>query len=191
MTIKEMSNKFKVAGSNMKTRSLADVVSGGSAEDFVQVGLVAKIVPASTTGYYNERFGKNAVTVIMERHDIDENGKLVEVENPQAVQVPLSVFDRVAAPYIQETNNGVTTVTRDKGADTVRATGSVIKDWKSARHAEEFMKKFMGSTIHFISATAVNVRAWDNQAQAWSTSELREQKVYQIDWVERVENKLD
>lgn len=178
MTLNEMSAKFGVKAGGMKTRPLSEVVSGGSAEDFISEGTIVKIVPESKKGYYNENFSKNAVTVIMERCEIVD-GKLEPTG--EAVQVPLSAFDRTAAPYKQEADGKVV---RDRNSETVRATGTVIPDWKRAENAEKFMEAHMGKALKFVSAEAVPVRAWDRANNAWSTTELREQNVYTIDWVE-------
>ena len=179
MTLNEMSAKFGVKAGGMKTRPLSEVVSGGSAEDFISEGTIVKIVPESKKGYYNENFSKNAVTVIMERCELDKDGK--PVGTGEAVQVPLSAFDRTAAPYKQEKDGKVV---RDRDSETVRATGTVIPDWKRAENAEKFMEAHMGKALKFVSATKVNVRAWDRANNAWSTTETREQNVYTIDWVE-------
>lgn len=178
MTLNEMSAKFGVKAGVMKTRNLSEVVSGGSAEDFISEGTIVKIVPESKKGYYNENFSKNAVSVIMERCEIVD-GKLTPTG--EAVQVPLSAFDRTAAPYKQEADGKVV---RDRESETVRATGTVIPDWKRAENAEKFMEVHMGKALQFVAATKVNVRAWDRANNAWSTTELREQNVYTIDWVE-------
>lgn len=179
MTINEMSEKFKNTKGNMKQRQLDTVVSGGSAEDFIAVGTHAKIVEASKTGYYNENFSKNAVSVIMERCERDKEGKLVETG--EAVQVPLGVFDRVAAPYKKEADG---TIVRDRDSETKRAEGTVIPDWKRAANAKQFMEDNMGKVLHFASAEAVPVRAWDRANNTFSTTELRDQNVYTINWAE-------
>lgn len=173
-----MNSKFKTANGNMAVRELDTVVSGGSAEDFVADGTIARIVKESTVGYYDERLSKNAVSVIMERCDI-QDGKIVPTG--EAVQVPLGMFDRIATPYKKEADG---TVVREKGKDSVRATGTVVADWKKAENAKAFMNANMGKVIKFAVAATVNVRAWDSTANAPSKTELREQKVYQIDWAE-------
>ena len=178
MTINEMSKKFATAKGNMKQRKLDEVVSGGSAEDFIAVGTYAKIVEESKTGYYNENFSKNAVSVIMERCEL-KDGKLVGTD--EAVQVPLGVFDRIAAPYKKEADG---TIVRDRDHETLRAEGNVIPDWKRAANAKQFMEDNMGKVLHFAEAQAVPVRAWDRANNTFSTTELRDQNVYTINWAE-------
>lgn len=178
MTINEMSKKFATAKGNMKQRKLDEVVSGGSAEDFIAVGTYAKIVAESTTGYYNENFSKNAVSVIMERCEL-KDGKLVGTG--EAVQVPLGVFDRVAAPYKKEADGAIV---RDRDHETLRAEGTVIPDWKRAANAKQFMEDNMGKVIYFADVQAVPVRAWDRANNTFSTTELRDQNVYTINWAE-------
>jgi hypothetical protein len=179
MTINEMSKKFKNTKGNMKQRQLDTVVSGGSADDLIAVGTYAKIVEDSKVGYVNESFSKNAVSVIMERCELDKDGKLVSTG--EAVQVPLGVFDRVAAPYKKEADGAIV---RDRDHDTLRAEGTVIPDWKRAANAKQFMEDNMGKVLHFASAEAVPVRAWDRANNTFSTTELRDQNVYTINWAE-------
>lgn len=178
MTINEMSEKFKNTKGNMKQRQLDTVVSGGSADDLIATGTYAKIVEDSKVGYVNESFSKNAVSVIMERCEL-KDGKLVETG--EAVQVPLGVFDRVAAPYKKEADG---TIVRDRDSETKRATGKVVEDWKRAAHAKAFMEAHMGKVLHFASAEPVPVRAWDRANNTFSTTELRDQNVYTINWAE-------
>jgi hypothetical protein len=178
MTIKEMSEKFATKGGNVSTRPLNEVTSGGSAEDFVSDGTVVKIVEASKTGYYDTRFGKNAVSVIMTRCGKDDNGNWVELD--EAVQIPLSMFDRVAAPHFKEADG---TVVRDKNKDLVRATGTAVNTWKRAANAAAFIEDNLGKMIKFDLIETVIVRAWDRTANALSKTETREQKVYKAEWV--------
>lgn len=178
MTIKEMSGKFTTANGNMLIRDLGSVVSGGSADDFVANGTIARIIEESKTGYYDERFSKNAVVVIMERCEL-KDGKIHGLG--EAVQVPLGMFDRAATPYKQE---GDGKVVREEGKETVRATGSAVIDWKKAPNAKAFMEAHIGRAIKFTEDAIVKVRAWDRATQAFSTTELRDQKVYKIEWVD-------
>lgn len=178
MTVTEMSSKFKTANGSMAVRSLDEVVSGGSAEDFVQDGTIAKIIEQSKVGYYDERFGKNAVVVIMEQCKLKDDNTLEPLG--EAVQVPLSMFDRTAAPYKKEADGSVA---RDKGKETQRATGSAVADWKKAENAKAFMEANQGKAIKFTVNATVNVRAWDRAANAFSNTELREQKVYKCEWL--------
>lgn len=178
MTVTEMSTKFKTVNGSMAVRTLDSVVSGGSAEDFVQDGTIAKIIAESQVGYYDERFGKNAVVVIMEQCKLKDDGTIEPLG--EAVQVPLSMFDRTAAPYKKEADG---TVARDKGKDTQRASGTAVADWKKAENAKAFMEANLGRAIKFTVAATVNVRAWDRAANAFSNTELREQKVYKCEWL--------
>lgn len=179
MTIQEMSGKFKTPNGTMAVRELDGVVSGGSAEDFVADGTIARIIEESKVGYYDERISKNAVSVIMEKCTIDDKGKVVPTG--EAVQVPLGMFDRIATPYKKEADG---TVIRDAGKESVRAAGTTVADWKKAPNAKAFMTANVGKAIKFEVAATVNVRAWDRAANALSKTELREQKVYSINWVE-------
>lgn len=178
MTIQEMASKFKTVGGNIATRDLSNVVSGGSSEDFVADGVIAKIIEESKQGFYDKRFGENAVNVIMERCEIKDGAV---VGTGEAVQIPLSMFDRVAAPHIKE-NDG--TVVRDKNRELVRATGSTVDAWKRAANAGKFIAENLGKAIKFTVIDTVTVRAWDRVANALSKTETREQKVYNADWVE-------
>ena len=182
MTVTEMTGKFRTANGSMAVRSLDEVVSGGSAEDFVQDGTIAKIIEASKVGYYDERFGKNAVVVVMEQCIAKEDGTIEGTG--EAVQVSLSMFDRTAAPYKKELDGSVV---RDKGKETQRASGSAVVDWKKAQNAKAFMEANQGKAIKFTVDATVNVRAWDRNANdgkgGFSTTELREQKVYKCEWV--------
>lgn len=178
MTIQEMASKFKTVGGSMATRDLANVVSGGSAEDFVADGVIAKIIEDSKVGFYDKRFGENAVNVIMERCEL-KDGQVVDTG--EAVQIPLGMFDRIAAPHIKEADG---TVVRDKNKELVRATGTVVDSWKRAANAAKFIAENMGRAIKFTVIDTVTVRAWDRAANALSKTETREQKVYNSSWVE-------
>jgi hypothetical protein len=98
----------------------------------------------------------------------------------EAVQVYLSMFDRVAAPYTIDAEGEVV---RDKSKDIVRAEGSVVADWKRAANAEAFMTANKDKAMKFELLETVDVRAWDSAAKAFSTTRTREQKVYKINWV--------
>lgn len=178
MTIGEMLAKNSVADGNIATRSLKNVVSGGNAEDFVQDGTICRIIEQSTKGFYNKRFGENAVFVVMERCELDAQGKINSTG--EAVQVNLSMFDRVAAPYTKEADGKVI---RDKNKETVRATGSMVDAWKRAENAEKFMQDNKDKTFKVSLLDTVTVRAWDNALRKFSDTETREQKVYKCEWV--------
>lgn len=179
MTIGEMIAKNQVADGNIATRSLKNVVSGGNAEDFVQDGTICRIIEQSTKGFYNKRFGENAVFVIMERCELDAQGKINGTG--EAVQVNLSMFDRVAAPYTKEADGKVV---RDKNKETVRALGTMVDSWKRAENAEKFMQDNKDKTFKVSLLDTVTVRAWDNALKKFSDTETREQKVYKCEWVE-------
>ena len=91
MTIQEMSGKFKTPNGTMGVRELDTVVSGGSAEDFVADGTIARIIEESKVGYYDERVSKNAVSVIMEKCEI-QDGKLVGAVTHVFVSDPTKGF---------------------------------------------------------------------------------------------------
>lgn len=178
MTIGEMIAKNSNAGGNVATRSLKNVVAGGSADDFISDGALVKIIEDSTKGFYDKRFGENAVFVVMEACGIDEaTGAITGTGN--AVQVNLSMFDRVAAPYVKTADGKVE---RDTNEETVRACGDVVNAWKSAANAEEFMKKYKDKVFKATLLKEVQVRAWDRAAGKWSETELRPQKVYKCEW---------
>lgn len=179
MKIEVMSAKMGQAGGNIASRTLEGVISGGTAEDVVSNGTVCKIVEASKTGYYDKRMGERVVFVIMQRMDEDAEGKLVDTED--GVQVYLGMFDRIAVPYLKEADG---TVVRDKNGITERASGTVVNDWKNAKNAAEFIANNMGKCMKFSLDKTVPVRAWDRVANELSKTELREQNVYKVDWVE-------
>lgn len=178
MTIGEMIAKNQVADGNIATRSLKNVVSGGNAEDFVQDGSICKIIEQSVKGFYNKRFGENAVFVVMERCELDAQGQVNGTG--EAVQVNLSMFDRVAAPYTKEADGKVI---RDKNKETVRAMGSMVDAWKRAENAEKFMMDNKDKTFKVTLLDTVTVRAWDNALKKFSETDTREQKVYKCEWV--------
>lgn len=169
--------KSSVKGGRIANKSLSKVTSGSSENDFVTDGLVAKIVEASNKGYYDTNMSENALYVIMEVCTI-KDGKTTPTG--EAVQVYLSMFDRVAAPYTIDAEGEVV---RDKSKDIVRAEGSVVADWKRAANAEAFMTANKDKAMKFELLETVDVRAWDNAAKAFSTTRTREQKVYKINWV--------
>lgn len=170
--------KNQVADGNIATRSLKNVVSGGNAEDFVQDGSICKIIEQSVKGFYNKRFGENAVFVVMERCELDAQGQVNGTG--EAVQVNLSMFDRVAAPYTKEADGKVI---RDKNKETVRAMGSMVDSWKRAENAEKFMQDNKDKTFKVSLLDTVTVRAWDNALKKFSETDTREQKVYKCEWV--------
>lgn len=177
MKIEEMVAKSSVKGGRIANKSLSKVTSGSSENDFVTDGLVAKIVEASNKGYYDTNTSENALYVIMETCTV-KDGKVTPTG--EAVQVYLSMFDRVAAPYTIDAEGEVV---RDKSKDIVRAEGSVVADWKRAANAEAFMTANKDKAMKFELLETVEVRAWDNAAKAFSTTRTREQKVYKINWV--------
>lgn len=169
--------KSSVKGGRIANKSLSKVTSGSSENDFVTDGLVAKIVEASNKGYYDTNMSENALYVIMEVCAI-KDGKVTSTG--EAVQVYLSMFDRVAAPYTIDAEGEVV---RDKSKDVVRAEGSVVADWKRAANAEAFMTANKDKAMKFELLDTVDVRAWDRAANAFSTTRTREQKVYKINWL--------
>lgn len=177
MTVAEMYAKATQANGNAGKRSLKTVQSGGSAEDFVQDGMLIRIVEESKEGFYPKGFSENAVYVIMEQVALDDQNNPVAVG---AVQVNLSMFDRVAAPFKKEADG---TVVRDAMKETVRAEGNVVNDWKRAANAEEFMINNKGRIFKITLLDTVTVRAWDRAAKGFSNTETREQKVYKSEWV--------
>lgn len=177
MTVAEMYAKSNQANGNAGKRSLKTVQSGGSAEDFVQDGMLVRIVEESKDGFFPKNFSENAVYVIMEQVAYDDNNNIVAIG---AVQVNLSMFDRVATPFKKEADG---TVVRDLTKETVRAEGSVVNDWKRAANAEEFMINNKGKIFKISLLDTVTVRAWDRAAKAFSNTETREQKVYKSEWV--------
>ena len=132
MKITEMSDKLKNNKGNFKPRNLDEVVAGGSSEDFVQDGDLVKIIEESKVGFYDERFGKNAVLVIMERCIKKDDGTIEGTG--EAVQINLSAFDRSATPYKKEAD-GFTV----RAGETVRADGDAVTSWKAAKSAKAFM----------------------------------------------------
>lgn len=169
--------KLGTKGGRTASKGLGKVTSGSSENDFVTDGLIARIVEASNKGYYDTNMSENALYVIMEVCTM-KDGKATPTG--EAVQVYLSMFDRVAAPYLIDAE-GV--VVRDQTKDIVRASGSVVKDWKCAPNAEAFMLGNVGKAMKFNLDATVDVRAWDRASNAFSTTRTREQKVYKIDWV--------
>lgn len=169
--------KSSVKGGRIANKSLSKVTSGSSENDFVTDGLIAKIVEASNKGYYDTNMSENALYVIMEVCTV-KDGKVTPTGD--AVQVYLSMFDRVAAPYTIDAEGEVV---RDKTKDIVRAEGSVVADWKRAANAEAFMTANKDKAMKFELLETVDVRAWDSAAKAFSTTRTREQKVYKINWV--------
>lgn len=174
MKIIEMSAKYE-SSKSLKTRDLGEITAGGSAEDFVQDGDVLKIVDASQKGFYDDRFGKNAVFVIVERATVKDDGSKVDLD--EAVQLNLSAFDRVVAPWAQQADGSLA-----RDGESVRADGTAVKDWKSAKNAKQFLKDNQGKYLKFTLKKEVETRAWDRAAGAWSTTELMSRKVYTIDW---------
>lgn len=179
MKIEEMVAKFGNKGGNVASKSLSKVTSGSSENDFVADGLFARIVKDSQRGYYQTNMSENAVYVIMEVCTKDKAGKFTPTG--EAVQVYLSMFDRVAVPYAID---GEGFVVRDPNDSTTRrASGSVVDTWKRAANAEEFMKANLNKVMQFNLDETVKVRAWDRANKTFSTTELRDQKIYKIEWV--------
>lgn len=172
MTVGELSSKMS-AGSNMTTGSLAAYTSGNSSDDFIADGIFAKIVEESRKGWRDKRFSEKAISIIMEK--CDKNG----VGTGEGVLVPLAMFDRMAVPYKIESDG---TIVRDTTKDIQYADGTAVVDWKRAENAEKFVDTHMGNVMGFKVKTTEKVRKWDNAAKSWSTTELRDQKVYRINW---------
>ena len=179
MKIEEMVAKFGNKGGNVASKSLSKVTSGSSENDFVADGLFARIVEASQRGYYQTNMSENAVYVIMEVCTKDKAGKFTPTG--EAVQVYLSMFDRVAVPYAIDAEGFVVRDPQD--STTRRASGSVVDTWKRAANAEEFMKTNLNKVMQFNLDETVKVRAWDRANKTFSATELRDQKIYKIEWV--------
>lgn len=172
MTVTEMESKF-ANDSDVESVDLSGITGGGSPDDFVRDDIYVKIVPASLKGKKPKRFGKRAAFIICE--EVDEKG----VSKNNAVQVFVSMFDRVATPYKKLADGNVA---KDTDKPTVRAEGTAVKAWKAAANAKQFVENNMSSIIHFKLEDTVNVREWDNTLNdgkgGWSDTKLREQKVY-------------
>lgn len=177
MKIEQMVAKSSVKGGRISSKSLGKITSGSSENDFVQDGLVARIVEASNKGYYDTNVSENAVYVIMEVCTV-KDGKVTPTG--EAVQVYLSMFDRIAAPYVIDADGEVV---RDTTKDLVRAEGTAVADWKSSANAEAFMVANKDRALKFDLLETVTVRAWDNSTKSFSTTRTREQKVYKINWL--------
>jgi hypothetical protein len=179
MKIEEMVAKFSNIGGNVASKSLSKITSGSSENDFVTDGLFARIVEASQRGYYQTNMSENAVYVIMEVCTKGKAGKFTPTG--EAVQVYLSMFDRVAVPYTIDAEGFAV---RDPQDCTIRrASGSVVDTWKRAANAEEFMKANLNKVMQFNLNETIKVRAWDRANKTFSTTELRDQKIYKIEWV--------
>ena len=176
MKITEMYEKAKNSKGNIKSKNLDAVVAGGSAEDFVRDGDLVTIIDKSEEGFYDSRFGDNAVFVIMDRSEKQADDTIKQLD--EAVQINLSAFDRSAVPYKKMADGTVA-----RNGDAVRADGTAVASWKAAKSAKVFMQENKGKTMKFTLKDTVSVRAWDRAAEAWSKTELRDQKVYTIDWV--------
>lgn len=171
--------KFGNKSGNVASKSLSKVTSGSSENDFVADGLFARIVEASQRGYYQTNMSENAVYVIMEVCTKDKAGKFTPTG--EAVQVYLSMFDRVAVPYAIDSEGFIVKDPND--STTRRASGSVVDTWKRAANAEEFMKANLNKVMQFNLDETVKVRAWDRANKTFSTTDLRDQKIYKIEWV--------
>lgn len=176
MTVTEMENKF-ANDSDVESVDLTGITGGGSPDDFVRDDIYVKIVPASLKGKKPKRFGKRAAFIICE--EVDEKG----VSKNNAVQVYVSMFDRVATPYKKLADG---TVARDTDKATVRAEGSAVKAWKAAANAKQFVENNMDKIIHFTLEDTVSVREWDNTLNdgkgGYSETKLRDQKVYKSEF---------
>lgn len=177
MTIEQMSAKF-ANNANIKGCALEKVVSGNTGDETITSGSIGKITAATTKGYRDARFGANAVFVLMQACTEDDKGKLVDSNN--ALQVFLSMFDRAVAPYIKLDDG---TVVRDETQPVVRAAGTVVDSWKTAANAATFIQDNMDKAMKFTLLQTVDTRSWDNNANAYSKTDLRKQNVYKIDWV--------
>ena len=169
--------KYGNDSGKVASKSLSKITSGSSENDFVTDGLIARIVEESNKGYYDLKLGENAIYVIMEVCAF-KNGRIRPTG--AAVQVYISMFDRVAAPYTIDYKGEVV---RDRTKNIVRASGSVVDTWKCAANAEAFMIANKHRAMKFTLDAIVEVRAWDRASNSFSTTKTREQKVYKIDWV--------
>ena len=160
---------------SLKSRNLDEVIHGGCANDFIQDGGIYKIIDKSCEGFYDERYSKNAVVVIMECCVKNDKGK---IGGTCEALINLSAFDRSAIPYKKEAD-GFTV----RDGEIVRADGTVVVSWKASKNAKVFMKDNVGRYFTTKLKKKVSVRAWDRAAEAYSKTELREQNVYTIDWV--------
>lgn len=180
MTFEQAKNKL-ASNNNVKTVGLANVTSGAGGDDFITGETVIKFTQDSLTGYADKTMPK-AIYVLAQRCTVDDKNKVTETND--VVQVYLSMFDRVATPYREIVEDGVVTgVERD--GEPIRAEGDVIKDWKAAANANAFIQACIAANkyIKFSVKAKVSVRKWDRKAEDWSTTELREQKVFNANYV--------
>jgi hypothetical protein len=153
---------------NISTVSLSSVVPGSSPEDNITNGDVLVILD-ETKAYKNKRFN-DAVFVIVGTDGKPDEGK----------QLYLSTFSRSAVPYTKDAEG---MVVRDMSGETVLTGGTVIKDWQESVNANEFFTKFKGKKFKVTLAATVSVRKWDRNLNDFSSHDLREQKIYNFDWV--------
>lgn len=159
----------------LKPRNIDEVIHGGCANDFIQDGGIYKIIDKSCEGFYDERYSKNAVVVIMECCVKNDKGK---IEGTGEAFINLSAFDRSAIPYKKEADGFLV-----RDGERVCADGTVVVTWKASKNAKSFMKDNVGRYFTTKLKKKVPVRAWDRAAEAYSKTELRDQNVYTIDWV--------
>lgn len=167
MKIESLKGKCE-ADMNISTVSLSSVVPGGSPEDNITNGDTLVILD-ETKAYKNKRFN-DAVFVIVGIDGKSDEGK----------QLYLSTFSRSAVPYVKD-GSGI--VVRDVNGETVITGGTVIKDWQDSISANEFFTKFKGKKFKVTLAATVSVRKWDRNLKDFSSHELRDQKIYNFDWV--------
>ena len=168
--------KYNTKEWNLKSRNLDEVKSAvGYDEDLIQDGGIYKIIDKSYEGFYDERYGKNAVVVIMKCCVKNNNGK---IEETGEAFINLSAFTRSAIPYKKKADGFL-----ERDGECVRADGTVVVTWKASQNAKAFMKDNVGKYFTTKLKKKVPVRAWERAAESYSKTELKDQNVYTIDWV--------
>lgn len=162
MTLDDFNKKMD-SDANIASISLSNKVSRGDVNDSVHDGDIL-IIPDSVKGYEDKR--TKAVFVILKK------------ENGDGVQVFLSVFDRSIQPYEKDNDEIVI-----PSGERVNAEGNVVSDWKKAINVAKFFEDNKGKKLKFGLKATVKTVAWDRKLNDWSSTQLQERKVYDVNWV--------
>lgn len=190
MTVFELEQKITASG-DYETVNLDALTSGGSADDFTTNGTIARIIKQSLEGKKPRNItSKRSAFFICESYERvnsdPTHADYNKVRLVGAVQVFIATFDKSVTPYVKLEDGSIV---RDKSKDILRAGGTAVISWKSARSIKAFVECNMGKFMGFTKIGSADTRKWDPKADnnkgAWSTTELKEDvPVYNVNWLD-------
>lgn len=179
MKIVELVKKSK--NDKVKSVDLENLTSRSSSDDFLTGDCILKIIEISRDGKCNTALSEKARYVIVEKCIKNANGEIVETGD--AIQLYLSIFDRIVQPVqaIRDEDDIVIELVND--GDTVSTSGNVIPDWRKSANIKAFFVDNENRYIDVKLKAEVVTRAYDRKTNAPSLTQTRKQKMFEMNWI--------